>query len=92
MSSTTSPTAIFDGHVARTRSRPLASGAVSVFEAVLLGVRLLAAEFASGGAAQLAKRAARRRLRGGGAVLSAVQTLFPPAAACFGRGVLPVRF
>ena len=32
----------FDGHVARTRSRPLASGAVSVFEAVLLGVALLA--------------------------------------------------
>ena len=36
----------FDGHVARTRNRPLASGAVSVFEAVLLGVALLAASFA----------------------------------------------
>ena len=36
----------FDGHVARTRSRPLASGAVSVFEAVLLGVVLLAVSFA----------------------------------------------
>ena len=36
----------FDGHVARTRNRPLASGAVSVFEAVLLGVVLLAVSFA----------------------------------------------
>ena len=36
----------FDGHVARTRNRPLACGAVSVFEAVLLGVALLAASFA----------------------------------------------
>ena len=36
----------FDGHVERTRNRPLASGAVSVFEAVLLGVVLLAVSFA----------------------------------------------
>ena len=36
----------FDGHVARTRSRPLASGAVRVAEAVILGVALLALSFA----------------------------------------------
>ena len=35
----------FDGHVERTRSRPLASGVVSVTEAVILGVFLLALSF-----------------------------------------------
>ena len=35
----------FDGHVERTRNRPLASGAVSVTEAVVLGVFLLAVSF-----------------------------------------------
>ena len=35
----------FDGHVERTRSRPLTSGVVSVTEAVILGVFLLALSF-----------------------------------------------
>lgn len=35
----------FDGHVERTRSRPLISGVVSVTEAVILGVFLLALSF-----------------------------------------------